>query len=32
VKASAAALESQGWLTPSDAAAIVREAEHARVP
>lgn len=32
VRASAVALEAERWLTPDDAAAIVREAEQARVP
>jgi hypothetical protein len=32
VRASAAALEAARWLTPADAAAIVREAEQAGVP
>jgi len=32
VRANAAALEAQHWLTPSDSAAIVQEAERAQVP
>jgi hypothetical protein len=32
VRASAAKLEEQHWLMPTDAAAIVREAEQAHVP
>jgi hypothetical protein len=32
VRASAAALEEQHWLTPGDGAAIVQEAERAQVP
>jgi hypothetical protein len=32
VRARAAALEAERWLTPADAAAIVRDAEQVRVP
>ena len=32
VRASAVALEAQGWLTPTDAVAIIQEAEQSEVP